>query len=175
MENAADALKIAFAIFVFVVGLTMLFMSISNAKSTADVVLYYGDDTNFQEPVYSGNTNRTVGVSDVVATLYRYYKESVAVKVKLKDGDEFNFDLGNESILIKNESGQDLLRLGTTDEIEKNLGKFIADEIIPLDGKKFTEEFVEVPISGIYVTGSDGSEITLSSGGRKVYITYTEQ
>ena len=39
----------------------------------------------------------------------------------------------------------------------------------------YTEEFVEVPISGIYETGEDGTQITLSSGGNKLYVTYTLQ
>lgn len=164
MENAADALKIAFAIFVFVVAITIVFTMVSKAKSTADTVLYYSDNTNFRDHVKSKGTN--IGISEVIATLYRYYNESVAVTIKLKDGKIYNFDLGYEFICISESN------LRTIEDIEKNLGKFIVD-YLPSDAE-FTEEFVEVPISGIYMTGSDGSEITLSSGGKKVYVTYTQ-
>ena len=49
MENATDALKIAFAIFVFVIAITLTFSLISQAKSTSDYVLSYSDRTNFYE------------------------------------------------------------------------------------------------------------------------------
>ena len=186
MENAADALKIAFGIFVFVIAITMLFMMVSKAKSTSDVVLYYTDNTNFHEHTDSSGTNRTVGISDVVATLYRYYNESVAVTVVLERGNPkkiYNFDLEYESILdnngkiirVSDGTGKELLKLGTKQNIEENLGKFITKVLYELgEDVKFTEEFTEVPTSGIYDIGEDGSEIVLSSGGKKVYITYTK-
>lgn len=160
MENAADALKIAFAIFVFVVAITVTFGVISQAKSTADTVLYYGDDTNFYEHLSSKEQNRTVSVSEVISTLYRYYKESLSVTVVLGDNIK-TFDLNNSS--------------ATVTAIEKELAEYIENNLSSLDNAIFTEEFVEVPISGIYDEGEDGSEIILSSGGNKVYVTYTLQ
>lgn len=49
MENTADALKMAFAIFVFIVALSMVFSLIGNIKETADAVLYYSDKTNYYQ------------------------------------------------------------------------------------------------------------------------------
>lgn len=49
MENAADALKMAFAIFVFVIALSIVFSLIGHVKETADAVLFYTDKTNFYE------------------------------------------------------------------------------------------------------------------------------
>lgn len=177
MEHAADALKMAFGILVFVTAITILFMTVSKAKSTADVVLYYSDKTNFydhyDEPNTNAEGNRIVTITEIISTLYRYYKESVAVTIKLINGDSYYFDLGNETILIKKD-GNLLKKLGTEENIEENLGEFISDKLLDVSSSKFTEEFTEVPTSGIYSTGSDGSEIVLSSGGKKVYITYTE-
>ena len=55
------------------------------------------------------------------------------------------------------------------------LEKFITDNLKSYvnSNASFKEEFVEIPISGIYEKGEDDTEITLSSGGKKVYITYT--
>ena len=39
MENAVDALKIAFAVFVFLIALTVTFSMIAKVKSTAEYVL----------------------------------------------------------------------------------------------------------------------------------------
>lgn len=176
MENAADALKIAFGILVFVIAITMLFMMVSKAKTTSDAVLYYTDNTNFYDHTSSSDKNRVVTISDIVSTLYRYYKESVAVTVVLPD-DTYKFDREYETILIEDGNGNKILSLGTEQNVEKNLGEFISETLlvkVPEDAI-FTEEFTEVPISGIYSTGTDGSEIVLSSGGKKVYITYTKQ
>lgn len=49
MENAADALKMAFAIFVFIMALSMVFSLISTIKETADEVLFITDKTNFYD------------------------------------------------------------------------------------------------------------------------------
>ena len=172
MENAADALKIAFIIFIFIAAIGIAFTLISQAKSTADVVLYYSDDTNFYE--YSkGNSekNRIVSVSEIIPTLYRYCNESIGVEIKLNDGNMYSFDLGNREYLVE----QNKNIYNKQFDREKNLGKFI-DEILleQLKDKTFEEQFVEIPISGIYEYGEDGTELAISSGGKKVYITYTE-
>lgn len=170
MENATDALKIAFAIFVFVIAITLAFSLISQAKSTADHVLFYADKTNFYDrPLYSKEGNRVVSVPDVISTLYRYYKESLCVTIVLPE-DTYKFDL--------NLSKSDLEKFGlsqapsTEKEVENMIEKFINDILNNYADDKFVEEFVEVPISGIYEVGEDGAEIALSSGGKKVYITY---
>ena len=173
MENVADALKIAFAIFVFVTATTIIFVMIGRVKSTSDVVLYYSDKTNFydhyEDTSKDSKGNRIVGVSDIVATLYRYYTESVAVTVKIGD-KTYYFDIGNETLM----SGETKQDLATIKGKEEHLGKFIATILNNYSKESFREEFSEAPTSGIYSTGSDGSEITLSAGGKKVYVTYTK-
>ena len=71
------------------------------------------------------------------------------------------FDVSNNTSLDQN-------------AIEKDLENYIEEN---LQGLKcdFLEEFVDAPISGIYETGIDGTEVVLSSGGKKVYITYIAQ
>ena len=161
MENATDALKIAFAIFVFVIAITLTFSLISQAKSTSDYVLSYSDRTNFYEHSDSKDKNRIVSVTEVISNLYRYYKESLCVTVVLGE-EEHKFDLSNT--------------YSTTAQIEKKLSEFITDTLLKnYSDVTFKEEFVEVPVSGIYQTGEDGTQITLSSGGKKLYITYTAQ
>ena len=86
MENAVDALKIAFAIIVFVIAITVSFRVISQAKSTADMVTYVSDETNYY--TYNDNENATiVGFDTVVATIYNYYTESIAVIINDSSGN----------------------------------------------------------------------------------------
>lgn len=169
MENAADALKIAFVLFVFVVAITITFSVIAQAKSTGDYVLARNDKINYYDWMDSKEENRVVTVADVISTLQGYYNKTISVTVKLGN-DEYIFDNGRETIV-----DEDAV-ITTNEGKEKNLEKFINDELLKLNSDtKFTEEFVEVPISGIYQRGEDATEIVISSGQNKVYITYTMQ
>lgn len=177
MENAADALKIAFAMFVLVIAITITFSLVSQAKSTADVVLYHGDETNFYEYSYSrgeNEKNRIVSVTEIIPTLYRYCNESISVEIRLKDlnNTTYIFDLGNLEYLVEKKENVYKKQF----DRQKNLAKFI-DEIllVELKDETFEEQFVEIPISGIYEYGEDGTELAISSGGKKVYITYIKQ
>ena len=157
MENAVDALKMAFAIFMFILALTILFMAVTRTKIAGDNLYYYADKTNFYQHAKSQNLNRTVKAPDIVSTIYKYDTELIAVKVIFRDGSEYIFDLDEkdaaEKQTMKNNISICINKLGT---------------------KKFTEEFVEVPVTGIYIPTVDGAEITLAKGEKKVYITYKE-
>ena len=100
MENATDALKIAFAVFIFVIAITVTFSLISQAKSTADDMLYYSDKTNYYNYAENAEHNREVSVTEVIATLYRYYKESLSVTIITPDDNEVEFDLRNAPLTI---------------------------------------------------------------------------
>ncbi len=49
MESAVDALKLAFAIFIFLLGLTILFNMASLAKESARILISENDKTNYYE------------------------------------------------------------------------------------------------------------------------------
>lgn len=161
MDNATDALKIAFAVFTFVLAITVTFYFISQAKNTSDTVLYYADDTNFYDYTVSAETNRTVDVAEVISTLYRYYKESASVTIII--GNKVNtFDLTTSNVSMK--------------EIERNLAEYVSGNLLTLNANsKFKEEFIETAVSGIYTSGEDNTNLTLTSGGKKLYVTYTLQ
>lgn len=168
MENAADALKIAFALMIFAIAITIVFTMIAKVKTSADDVLYHVDDTNYYTHLDAKSLDRTVKKSDVISTLYRYYKESVSVTIYI-NGTEYVFDKGNEKW-----EGNRLNNLNTEKQVEAKLGEFITAKLGSIgEDAEFSEEFVEVPISGEYMQEDDGSEIVVSSGGRKVYVTYT--
>lgn len=100
MENAVDALKIAFAVFVFVMALTVSIVSFNNAKSTADFILYTKDETNYYDYQVStgkASENRIVGLETVIPTLFRYYKENFTVV--FKSGTYENGELTNVNYL----------------------------------------------------------------------------
>ena len=103
MENAADALKIVLGLLLFVVAVTIVFISLSQVIATADIVITALDVTNFHaeyDETISGDIitvidefgnpimkldarsrNRIVGIDTVISNIYRYHKESFCVTI----------------------------------------------------------------------------------------------
>ena len=49
MENASDALMMAFGVLIFVLALTLAINSFSQAREVSEIVLYQSDSTNYYE------------------------------------------------------------------------------------------------------------------------------
>lgn len=88
MENAVDALKMAFAVMVFVMALSLAIYMFSQARETADIVLHSSDVTQYMsyEQVATGSEKRIVGLESIVPTLYKYYKENYTVIFRNSNG-----------------------------------------------------------------------------------------
>ena len=119
MENAADALKMAGAVLLFVLALSIIIPFFSQARETADMIL----DTRDRETVYingdlyykATGTERQVGWETVLPTIMRAYLENYKIV----------FDkelLGGTIYTIKREGKEDLpkytLDLETTNGID---------------------------------------------------------
>ena len=164
MENAVDALKIAFGVLVFVIALTVAFALLSQAKATSDIMLFASDKTNYY--TYSKDADdaegRIVGADVVISSLYRYYKESVVVRVYDSTGKiigDFNTET-DEGLSQKKR--------------KKKVNDWIKENSNTLKGQ-FLETFDEVKKGGKYIVEDDGSELTVQSGQTSIYITYTKQ
>ena len=57
MENAVDALKIAFAVFVFAIAAVLTFSIVGQARATSDIVLTMNDKTSYYDYVNETETN----------------------------------------------------------------------------------------------------------------------
>lgn len=83
MENAVDALKMAGAVLMFIIALSVSIVSFSQVRQTADVILDYKD----RETIYiDGNlyyeatgTERSVGVETIIPTIVRAYSEQYKI------------------------------------------------------------------------------------------------
>lgn len=107
MENATDAIKIAFAVMVLVIALSVSIMSFNKVKATSDVVLYAEDETNYYD--YQGITgkeseNRIVGLETIIPTLYNYYKENYTVVFRTASYSDGNFSNIKPLTIYKTES-----------------------------------------------------------------------
>ena len=83
MENAADALKIAGSVLLFVMAISVAILSFGQVRQVSDVILDYRD----RETVYiDGNyyyeasgTERSVGLETIIPTIYRAYFENYKI------------------------------------------------------------------------------------------------
>ncbi len=87
MENAADALKMAAAVLVFVIALGIGISSFSQARTAADTLISYTDRdsvTQYAEDI--GTKTRFVGKETIIPTIYRAYKENYKIFFYNSDG-----------------------------------------------------------------------------------------
>lgn len=91
MDNAVEAIKMAFGMLVFVIAMSATMYLFNTASSTAQVLLYVADETNYYDNIQIDEnageklTTRIVNVETIIPTLYRYYKENFAVQIYNKD------------------------------------------------------------------------------------------
>lgn len=102
MEDAVDALKMAFSVFSFVLALVIVFSMFSQAREVSDIVISKTDNTYFAKYEFpDGSTNgRTVGIETIMPTLYRYYKEKFSIDIisdtsslDTKSNEKFDIDV----------------------------------------------------------------------------------
>lgn len=175
MENGSQALLLGAAVLIFIVALSITFSTLGQAKSTADIVLFFSDRDNFQtllEPDRSERNDggRTVSVDTVIATISKCSKEKFTVTIKTKENFagktyKFEYDVDTEKEI--------------KDKVELFIKKHLGNE------EKYRETYVETTTGGRTITEpytyiTNGQSITASDGtvleqdvAKKIYITYT--
>lgn len=167
MENSADALKMAFAIFIFIGAFTIVFMMISQAKDAADTVFFYSDQTNWYEWKEIPEENIKVSRATVISSLYSFYDENLDITINIGN-NKYRF---NSNTYYDNETKT---VYNNRKDAMKNVNNFINDSSTGLKGNEFTVSCKEIKTTGIYKYGTDGTEIVKAQGGTKLYITYTK-
>jgi len=82
MENAAEALKMAAAVLIFVLALTISINAFGQARQSAEIVINY-KDRDFDYGTYltpeNNQTTRRVGLESIVPAFYKAYKENYKI------------------------------------------------------------------------------------------------
>lgn len=99
MENLTKALYLSLAVFVFIVAFSLTMYLMNKLHTTAYTLVYRLDKTNYYDSLVldevistnndtdvNNRTERVVGIDTIIPTLYRYYKESFAVKILDENG-----------------------------------------------------------------------------------------
>lgn len=121
MENAAEALKMAGFVLLFVLALGLAMTTLTQARTAAGAIIYseddrkdygYVDESEYVDTATSTyKTSRVVKMDDVIPTLYRYYKENYRV--------EF-VGLDQSHPLYTNTKGEKVFALDLDDEMNNN-------------------------------------------------------
>jgi len=130
MENAVDALKMAGAVLLFVLAISVAIVSFGQARETADTILDYKD----RETVYiDGNlyyqateTERTVGLETIIPTIYRAYIENYKIVFEGLNEPIYTLKLSGDTKIAKYTI--DLETKTTTDGIQINNVALANDE-----------------------------------------------
>lgn len=155
MENAADALKMAGWVLIFVVALSICINAFTQARSTMDIIMSYSDRTTLTQYTEgnkdsSGNliTKRIVTYEEIVPVIYRAYKENYRVVFDdnihlyesykdVVDGQTINNWVPINYIDMEKESISDLPILGDTNGM--TLREYFIGRILYGDNAKFND------------------------------------
>ena len=105
MENAADALKMAGSVLLFVMALSICVVAFSQARESIDLILAYSDresltienDSRFYYLSSDSDTSRYVGKETIIPAIYRSYKENYKIVFEFDD-DYYLFEKNGEQI-----------------------------------------------------------------------------
>ena len=78
MENAADALKMAFGYLMFVLALTISISSFSQARETIEAVITM-KDRETEYTYVEAQDKKVVGIETIIPTIYKAYKENFRI------------------------------------------------------------------------------------------------
>ena len=173
MENASQALIIAFSIIIFVIALTISISMFSMARATSDFVIFKSDKTNYYEYNRVNETSkrnaRVVSMEAIVPTLYRYYKENYRVEFYDNEGKQleiyesagnpiYYFDVDDEI-----ERGEPWI--GSQESFKNNVDKIVKEKLIPSYGN---DRFEEKYSTEIFTENDDTGKVTEEDKKEKI-------
>lgn len=160
MENATDALQMAFAVFVFVLALSISINAFGEARQTTQIILDSRDreyDYTYVED--NGTTQRIVGIETIIPSIYKAYKENY--KIVFKNDDRNGFPLYDKSVSNNPNDTVSVCSIDLETDVigsDEQKEKFIKAWLY---GTKYPEDVEELKISGIFLNARNDFYRTL--------------
>lgn len=195
MENAADALKMAAFVLIFVVALSISINAFGQAQQAATTILGYKDrEYDYTYVDNNGTTERIVGAETIVPSIYKAYKENYkivfingtnenGIPLYQKNGvDVYSIDLESET-LGSDEQKEKFIKalLYGTSNLSEDEKKTFKDLKITLNEKGIYDiikennlKFVE-QLGVYYQEEIQGSIASNANKTEKRVITYVQQ
>lgn len=176
MENATQAIQIAFSVLVFVVALSISIASFGQANTALQSIVNYNNNrTTYTYVEQSEAITRKVGIETIIPTMYRAYKENYRVVFYKANGEIFPLykdNKGNEINYIDLEKET----WGNEENATKHLDKILNEELYE-EIKQYTfieeigEYYIEDKVS--YENTGEISNVAQVNKTKKRVITYT--
>ena len=160
MENAADALKMAGAVLLFVLALSVIIFSFGQARENSDIILNYKDrETSYidgSDYYTTTGTERQVQLESITPTVYRAFLENYKIvfeglnkpiyKIKDPSGnwvDKYSIDLETQR-----NSMYPNVRIGDNNEKIEILKAFLYGDYSPNTNSSEFESKFHISLSG---------------------------
>lgn len=176
MENAAEALKMAGAVLIFVLAISITILSFGQVRETADIILDYKDrETFYIDGDYyykTTGTERSVGLESVIPTVFRAYLENYKIVFEGLESPIYKIKAS-----VKNESG--IIETKIIDkyslDLETNLNTDYQNVVLANDEQK--SEFLCGILYGKFKTTEEDFEnkfnVILGSETKDIYSQIT--
>jgi len=166
MDNAADFLKTAFAVLIFIIGVSVTFSMVSKVSTASKTILKNSDRNTYFRPMTEAQESKSRKVTNdtVISMINRIEQESFCVTINDNSTTWF-FDI-ERSKTTKN----GIIVEMTLDQI---IDEYITETIN--ETITFKETFTEQVYEGIYKTADDGTTLVVAQGAAKLHITYTKE
>lgn len=164
MENAADALKMAAAVLIFVLALSISINAFTEVRQTSQIILDYKDREYDNE--YIGDdeteTERIVSAESIVPTIYKSYTENYKIVFEFKDSNTVLYQKGASSSNLEDINYIDLRKesLGSIEQRKQfiqailygynTLGTNLVERQNILNGFKTRQIYLDKNPNGIY-------------------------
>lgn len=147
MENASEALKMAGAVLLFVLALSVIIFFFGQARQASDTILNYRDrETTYIDGGYyyeTAGTERNVSIETIIPSIFRAYLENYKIVF------EFNDKTGRELYSLKDEYGNYSIKKYCLD-LETKQGTEYKNVVLANDQQK--AEFLSVILFRDYST-----------------------
>lgn len=200
MENAAEALKMAGAVLIFVLAISIIILSFGQVRQTVDIILDYRDrETSYINGKNYYETNkleRQVGLETIIPSITRAYIENYKIvfenlnepiyTITLSDGTtkikkysldlETNQDSEYKNVILADDKQKSEFLCGILyHRFEKNKEKFNKKFNVELGDKSLYDQLKNAKITeklGVYYQ-DDNSDVPDVNKTEKRIITYT--
>lgn len=147
MENASDALKMAGAVLLFVLALSIIIFYFGQVRQTSDAILNYRDrETTYIDGEYyyqAAGTERNVNIETIIPSIFRAYLENYKIVF------EYENNIGKELYSMKDENGDYSIKKYCLD-LETKQGTEYKNVVLANDNQK--AEFLSVILFRDYST-----------------------
>lgn len=175
MENATDALKMAFGVFVFIAALTLALSSFSKARETSDTVLWYADETNYYSWTNSSNQEegRAVGRDAVISSIYKKLTDTYVIVI-ISPNEKYIFASSGKVTEVIN--GSKTTKDTNTVEYMNYYIEFVNSKLdVNTTYIENVSEVTNKGQKGEYEVAEDGTKLQKIQGDNKVIVTYTKK